>query len=61
MGAPIDFHPTLLKIEHLMVGQIALEMLPSSTLTEKNTFFQLVVMGQEPCGCNTLEHGNKIN
>jgi len=43
-----------------MVGQIALEMLPSSTLTEKNTFFQLVVMGQEPCGCNTLEHGNKI-
>jgi predicted acyl esterase len=50
-----------LKITPNEVVQIDVEIWPSSTLFEKGSFLQLVIMGQEPVEYNTLKHKTSIN
>jgi predicted acyl esterase len=58
---PYHLHKHILKITPNEVVQIDVEIWPSSTLFEKGSFLQLVIMGQEPVEYNTLKHKTSIN
>jgi hypothetical protein len=58
---PYHPHKHILKIAPNEVVPVEVEILPSSTLFEKGSFLQLVIMGQEPIEYNTFKHKTAIN
>jgi predicted acyl esterase len=58
---PFHPHKQILKTEPNQIVPVEIEILPSSTLFEKDSYLQLVVMGQEPIEYNTLKHESLVN
>lgn len=58
---PYHLHKHILKITPNEVVSVDIEILPSSTLFEKGSFLQVVIMGQEPIEYNTFKHKTSIN
>jgi predicted acyl esterase len=58
---PYHLHKYLLKITPNEVVPVNIEIWPSSTMFEKGSYLQLVLMGQEPIEYNTFKHKNSVN
>ena len=58
---PYHLHKRLLKLSPNEVVPVAIEILPSSTLFEKDSYLQLIIMGREPVEYNTFKHETSIN
>ncbi len=58
---PYHLHTRLLNLTPNEIVPVDIEILPSSTLFEKHTVLQLVIMGQEPIEYYAFKHENSIN
>jgi uncharacterized protein len=58
---PFHLHKHILKIAPNEIVPVEVEILPSSTLFEKDSYIQLVIMGREPIEYNTFKHETAVN
>jgi predicted acyl esterase len=58
---PYHLHTHLFNLTPNEIVPVEIEILPSSTLFEKHSVLQLVIMGQEPIEYYTFKHENSIN
>jgi len=58
---PYHLHKQLLRITPKEIVPVDVEILPSSTWFEKDSYLQLIIAGREPVKYNTFKHQSTIN